>query len=168
MLSTNQQYYQEFAYSSPYGQHYRLSFEKSDTPIDQYNRFHRLKVEISTDDKRSWHVLPLALSRASKMQLWLSASPEWPPEIVVGLGGAQSTVWFEYEDDADELRWLGCPSRWRASYDSRKEHWILKRLRVLDNRAQKPALRLRRNESASGRQRPQPKDSTRPKADGPG
>jgi len=101
-LTIEQHYYREFTYSGSDGWHYRLSFENFDTPVDEYNRFKRLKVEVSNDGKRSWSPLPLALSLASKIRLWLSASPEWPPEILVALGGEHSTVWFDYEDDVDE------------------------------------------------------------------
>jgi hypothetical protein len=55
-----QHYYRDFDYSSPTGSHYRLWFENFNEPIDQYNRFRRLKVEVSTDDKLSWSSLPLA------------------------------------------------------------------------------------------------------------
>jgi hypothetical protein len=138
MPSTMEQhFYRDFDYSSPNGSHYRLWFENFDAPIDQYNRFRRLKVEVSTDGKLSWSSLPLALSLASTMRLWLSASPEWPPEIVVAFGGEQSAVWFDYEDDVDELRWWGSPSRWRASFDSRKRCWRLTRLYVLARGEQK-------------------------------
>ncbi|KAB8066287.1 hypothetical protein [Janthinobacterium violaceinigrum] len=136
-LPIEQRYYQEFEYSTADGWHYRLSFEKFDQPIDQYNRFRRLKVEVSTDDRRAWSAVPLAISLASTLRLWLGAQPEWPPEIVMALGGEQSTVWFDYEDDIDEGNWLGRASRWRASFDSRKRHWCLKRLYILDKDAKK-------------------------------
>ena len=136
---TEQHYYREFEYSGSNGWHYRLSFEKFDQPIDQYDRFRHLKIEISTDYKQSWTSLPLALGLVSRMKLWLSALPEWPPEIVVALGAEQSTVWFDYEDDIDELPWLGRPSRWRASFDMSGGRWTLKRLAILNKRAQKSA-----------------------------
>lgn len=134
---TQQRYYQELANSSDDGWHYRLSFEKFDHPIDKYNRYRCLKVEVSTDDGQSWNSLPLVLNFASTLRLWLGAQPEWPPEIVVALGGEHSSFWFDYEDDVDEVRWLGRASRWRASFDSRKRRWRLKRLCVLGKERQK-------------------------------
>ena len=137
--TTEQHYYREFAYSGSNGWHYRLSFEKFDQPIDQCDRFRRLKIEVSRDHKQSWDALPLALGLVSRMKLWLGASPEWPPEIVVALGANESTVWFDYEDDIDELPWLGGPSRWRASFNMSRGRWTLKRLVILRKGARQSA-----------------------------
>lgn len=129
--ATLQQFYREFECVAASGSRYRLSFVKLNKPLDSYNRWRELKIELSNDKDRTWHSLPLKLGFTSKVRLWLSAQPEWPPEIVVGFGVEGDAPWFEYDDDTSELGWLGWASRWRARFNSQKGQWNLERLQLL-------------------------------------
>lgn len=127
----SQQFFNEFECLGANGSRYRLSFEKLERPVDQYNRYHRLRIEKSPDGGQSWHVFPLTLGVTSRLRLWFSSQPEWPPEIVVGFGVENDMPWFEYEDDTSEPGWFGWPSRWRAQFDGNRGRWSVTRLQVL-------------------------------------
>jgi hypothetical protein len=127
----NQSFYKEFECEAEDGSHYRMSFDKFSKPEDQYNRWRRMNIEKSSDGGRSWHPMPLTLSAASKVLLWVSAQPEWPPEIVVDFGCKNGAPWFEYEDDIDAQRWLRRPARWHAQFDNGTGKWKLGQIQVL-------------------------------------
>ena len=95
----------------------------------------RLRIMRSTDDGATWETLPMRLSLASRLlKLWRSSHPHWPPRWVTQLG-ADSAVWFEYEDEWTHERTLFKPARWRAQYEPAKRHWRIVRLQHLPTAA---------------------------------
>lgn len=87
-------------------------------------------VEQSLDGGTHWNPIPLRLDFRSRIVLWTSASPFWPPEVPIGMGCTEGEVWFDYVDAPDEQpRWLRRHALWRATYLQETKRWRIRERR---------------------------------------
>ena len=112
---------------------YRIRFLTVNEPKDARNSVREMTVERSHDLGATWSQVPLNLSFWSKLLLWISASPYWPPEVPTAMGCTNDEVWFEYVDAPDEEPgWMRKHSLWRATLT--KGGWRIVRCRQIEQR----------------------------------
>jgi hypothetical protein len=92
------------------------------------SRITDLRVDFSCDNGKVWTPMPMKLKWWCRFILLTAADPEWPPEIVVGMGCDDHHVWFDYEDDVLEPHWGRKHSRWRATKLSSDDSWSIRRV----------------------------------------
>lgn len=113
---------------------YRIRFATLSRPKGWRSSVREMLIEQSNDGGDHWNSIPLRLDIMSKLVLWTSASPFWPPEVPVGMGCEENGLWFDYVDAPDEEpRWMRSAALWRAAYLQTKKRWRIKRLSAVDS-----------------------------------
>ncbi len=133
-LKTYQLFPNEFSCTSENGRQYRLRYLPldSDAPYDEEQI--RVAIERFVPDAHTWLPLPLKLNFWSHLLLFTAADAQWPPETVVEMGHDGTNLWFEYEDDLDEIPWGRRHSRWRATFVNVKRRWVIRHLHYLERK----------------------------------
>lgn len=132
-LSFSQRFSRNFTCTSENGLRYRLRYLHIDWdgPIDEM--YDKVVADRYIPESDTWMALPSKLSLRSQFLLFTAADPQWPPDphTVVAMGHDGTSLWFEYEEDLDEMRWGRAHSRWRASFSDKRQRWTIQHLNYL-------------------------------------